>query len=240
MSAKSELTTLQQNSLSSVIAREIEGWILRGKLPMGERINEMQLADAFGVSRSPVREALRVMEAAGLVEALPNRGIYVRHVDTALAIEVYGVRAALFGYAGQLVAERATDGDRRELRGLHEAMSEAAASHSFEAYFPMNFAFHGFIVDTCGNAVLAGQYRALVKQLRLFRARNLMSGNTIAVSHAEHATIVEAIEARDPAAAYRACFEHVEQGKQRVMIHTDTEGEALSSDGLKKKRAAMP
>ncbi|GGD23880.1 FCD domain-containing protein [Aureimonas glaciei] len=217
MTAAAELVLLQKHSLASMLEREIEAMILRGALPVGERINELQLAETFGTSRSPVREALRGLEAAGLVEAVPNRGIFIRRVDTAKALEVYGVRAALFGYAGQLLAETGSAGDRDELLRRHAVMGEAAAAHLFEAYLPLNFEFHDFIVGASGNTVLAAQYRALVKQLRLFRARNLMSGDTLAVSHHEHQAIVDAVVSRDGAAAYRACFDHVEMGRRRLM-----------------------
>ncbi|BDA83355.1 GntR family transcriptional regulator [Aureimonas sp. SA4125] len=229
MTAAAKLVLLQKHSLTSVLEREIEAMILRGAMPVGERINELQLAETFGTSRSPVREALRALEAAGLVEAVPNRGIFIRRVDKAFALEVYGVRAALFGYAGQLLATDGSADDHAELLSRHAAMGEAAAAHRFEAYLPLNFDFHDFIVAASGNTVLAAQYRALVKQLRLFRARNLMSGDTLAVSHREHQTIVDAVVARDGPGAYRACFDHVEMGRQRVIAQSTDESSAAAS-----------
>lgn len=218
-----KLALLQKHSLASQLEDEIERLILQGTLRVGDRINELQLADRFGISRSPVREALRTLEASGLIEAVPNRGIFVRRVETAQALKVYGVRATLFGYAAQLLAEVARPDDLARLQDLHGAMGAAAETHRFEVYFPLNFAFHDFIVEAGGNDVLAAQYRGLVKQLRLFRGRNLMSGDTMAVSHREHAIIVEAVVSRDPAAAYRAAFDHVELGRQRVMARVEIE-----------------
>ncbi|MBC8128751.1 MAG: FCD domain-containing protein [Rhizobiaceae bacterium] len=224
--ALAHLALLQKNSLASTLEREIEGMILRGALPVDARINELQLAETFGVSRSPVRDALRALEAAGLVEAVPNRGLFLRRVDLARAVEVYGVRAALFGYAGQLVAELASEQDIASLRLLHAEMEEAAVAHRFEAYFPLNFAFHDAIVAASGNSVLASQYRALVKQLRLLRGRNLMSGDTLAVSHREHQRIIDAFDARDPQEAYSACFDHVERGRLRLLAREESRGSA--------------
>lgn len=216
-SVRAKLALLQQNSLATQLEAEIERLILEGVLEVGDRVNELQLAERFGVSRSPVREALRTLEASGLIEAVPNRGIFVRRVDTAQALKVYGVRAALFGYAAQLLAEAGSDADLARLVGLHGTLGSAAAAHRFADYFPLNFAFHDFIVEAGGNDVLAAQYRGLVKQLRLFRGQNLMTGDTMEVSHREHQTLVDAVLARDPARAYRAAFDHVEAGRLRVM-----------------------
>ena len=235
-SAHAPLSFLQTRSLSSALEGLIEALIFDGELTIGDRINEAQLAERLGISRSPIREALRALEASGIVEVKPNRGVFVRRLDTAEALEVYGVRAALFGYAGQLLAETAGEAVCHRLLSLQDAMTAAADDHSFEAYFPLNFAFHDFIVEATGNTVLAAQYRALVKQLRLFRARNLMFGDTLAISNREHAAIVAAICAGDPLAAYRACYDHVECGRKRVMARAEQFGEAPPSPSVRDAR----
>lgn len=208
---------IQSTSLAAAIERGIEAMILNGELGVGERVPEMELAERFGVSRSPIREAVRALDAVGLVEVVPNRGAYIRRIELAEAIEVYEVRAALFGQAGRLMVQRGSEEDRRQLRKLHGEMAVAAEAHRFEDYAPLNFAFHELIVDAAGNRTLAAQYRMLVKRLRLFRARNLMFGDTLAHSHREHEAIVGAIDVRDEEAAAAACFAHVEQGRLRLL-----------------------
>jgi DNA-binding GntR family transcriptional regulator len=116
-------------------------------------------------------------------------------------------------------------------------MGEAADDHAFDRYFPLNFSFHELIVDAAGNRTLAAQYRMLVKRLRLFRARNLMFGDTLEVSHREHALIVEAILRRDPEAAGQACFDHVEQGRHRVMERA--KGESETAQDIEAKARAV-
>jgi DNA-binding GntR family transcriptional regulator len=226
---RTSFSLIRNTSLASALEQEIEAMILGGELAVGERIQEFQLAERFKVSRSPVREALRALDAVGIIEVVPNRGAFVRRIEIAEAMEVYEVRAALFAQAGRLMAERASEADLAELEKLHDEMNDAAATHAFERYFPLNFSFHELIVDAAGNRTLASQYRMLVKRLRLFRARNLMFGDTLEVSNREHDTIVRAILQRDMDAAGRACFEHVEQGRRRVTERTKRESAGIAN-----------
>lgn len=223
-SAAHDVSFLRLTSLPMLLEREIESMILDGRLSEGGRINENQLAATFGVSRGPVREALRSLEALGLVELLPNRGVFIRSLDITQVVEMYGVRAALFGYAAQLLAARAAPEVIARLRGMLDEMADAAQAHDFDRYYPLNFAFHDFIVERAGNGVLTAQYRGLVKQLRLYRAGNLMTGNTLELSNEEHARIVAAIEGRDAASAYQTSFDHVERGKERLLARSTPAG----------------
>jgi DNA-binding GntR family transcriptional regulator len=224
-SLRESFSLIRNTSLASLLEREIEAMVLNGELASGERVPEFQLAERFKVSRSPVREALRALDAVGIIEVVPNRGAFVRRIAVEEALEVYEVRAALFAQAGRLMAARGSEESLTELGHLHVMMGEAADDHAFDRYFPLNFSFHELIVDAAGNRTLAAQYRMLVKRLRLFRARNLMFGDTLEVSHREHALIVEAILRRDPEAAGQACFDHVEQGRHRVMERAKGESE---------------
>lgn len=223
-SAAHDVSFLRLTSLPMLLEREIESMILDGRLSEGGRINENQLAATFGVSRGPVREALRSLEALGLVELLPNRGVFIRSLDITQVVEMYGVRAALFGYAAQLLAARTEPEVIARLRGMLNEMADAAQAHDFDRYYPLNFAFHDFIVERAGNGVLTAQYRGLVKQLRLYRAGNLMTGNTLELSNEEHARIVAAIEGRDTARAYQTSFDHVERGKERLLARSAPAG----------------
>jgi DNA-binding GntR family transcriptional regulator len=208
---------LRSHSLPMLLEREIERVILGGEHAPGDRINEKELALRFGISRGPVREALRSLEAGGLVEQIPNRGVFVRRLTASQAADIYEVRAALFALAGRLLAGRATDDDVARLRAFVGAMDQAVASGDYEAYALENFALHEFIVARAGNAVLAAQYLGLVKQLRLYRTRSLMFADAIRASNEEHREMVEAIAARDPERAASAHHAHVATAKIRLM-----------------------
>jgi DNA-binding GntR family transcriptional regulator len=203
--------------LSKMLCDQLEGMILGGELKPGARLNEQKLAHRFGVSRGPIREAVRALEGAGFVESVTNRGVFVRRLTVAEVRELYDVRAALFGLAGRLLAERADDVVVKRLESLLEAMEQAAADRDFDAYYPLNLTFHEAIVDGSGNATLAAQYRAFIKRLNLFRARSLVQGGGLAVSNREHREMVAAIAARDAGWAQEAHWRHVSSAKDRLL-----------------------
>jgi DNA-binding GntR family transcriptional regulator len=211
---------LQKSSLPTLLEQEIERVILNGDFAPGDRIIETEIALRFGTSRGPVREALRALEPSGLIEQIPKRGFFVRRLSTTQAADVYDVRAALFGLAGKLLSERITDEGVAKLKNFISDMDAAVAADDFSRYVMLNFAFHEFIVRGTGNAALAQQYLALIKQLRLYRARSLMFGDSMHASHAEHHIMVDAVVARDPARAHAAHVHHVETAKRRLMSAT--------------------
>lgn len=217
MTAIESPSTLRSASLASELEGRIERMIVAGDLAPGERINENQLAERFGTSRGPIREAVRALEGSGLVTSVRNRGFFVRRLDVQEVREVYDVRAALFALAGRLLAERVTDEQVDRLHGFVSEMEEAARHRDFDAYYPLNLAFHGHILDAAGNATLAGQYRNFVKKLLLFRARSLVQGGGLAVSNREHREMLTAIAARDPSWAHEAHWRHVAAAKDRLL-----------------------
>ncbi len=210
---------LRSHSLPMLLEREIERVVLAGEFNPGDRISEKELAIRFGISRGPIREALRSLEAAGLVEQVPNRGVFVRQLSAEQADEIYEVRAALFALAGGLLAQRASDDEVEHLRRFLRRMNDAVERDDFATYSRENFAFHEYIVERAGNRVLAAQYLSLIKQLRLYRARSLMFGNAMNASSEEHREMVEAIAARDPERAYAAHHRHVATAKERLKSH---------------------
>jgi DNA-binding GntR family transcriptional regulator len=214
--------------LSKVLCDALEALIVNGTMKPGERLNEQQLAQRFGVSRGPIREAVRALEGAGFVEAVTNRGVFVRQLTVAGVRELYDIRAALFGLAGRLLAERADAAMVVQLEAMLAAMEAAAADRDFDAYYPLNLAFHEAIVDGSGNATLAAQYRAFVKRLNLFRARSLVQGGGLAVSNREHREMVSAIAARDPIWAQEAHWRHVASAKDRLLKVVRSEAGSMS------------
>jgi DNA-binding GntR family transcriptional regulator len=213
----SPLEVLRSASLSQAVFVEIERMILRGDFGPGDKLNEKALADRLGVSRGPVREAFQALHARGLVEMVPNRGVFVQRVTRHHAVEIYDVRAALFGGACRLLAERIDRATLAGLQALLAQMDAAGARRDIDAYYPLNLAFHGAIVKGSANATLAETYNGLVSRLHLFRARGLVHGGGFESSNVEHRAIVAALDARDPRAAFEAGYAHVQAGKARIV-----------------------
>src|SRR6476660_8253200 len=128
---------IKSRSLALLIEGEVERMIMAGEIAPGDRSNENQLALRFGVSRGPIREALRSLEAGGLVELKPNRGVFVRSITLAEACDIYEVRAGLFGLAGRLCAQRLSRDEVAEMKRLIVAMEKAAKAKNFDAYYPL-------------------------------------------------------------------------------------------------------
>lgn len=216
----SDLALHKSRTLAGIVQEELERMILGGGFSVGERLNENTLAARLGVSRGPVREACRALAEIGLVELIPNRGVFIREIGDAEAAELYDVGAGLFAVAARLLAEKAPAEDLAALELLLDRM-EAAAGESFDAYYPLNLEFHDLILRATGNARLLAAYRQLVKGLHLFRARGLMRGGGLEVSNAEHRLVVEAIRAGDALGAFEAAYGHVQAGKARMLKASD-------------------
>lgn len=215
------IAQMRENSLSGVVRHEIERLILSGELPTGSRVNENAIALRLGVSRGPVREACRALVELGLLDLIPNRGVFVRRMDRNDVEEVYDLRAGLTGLAGSLLASRITDAEVDRLRLLVEEMDKSAEAGDFRSFYPVNLQFHDIILQLTGNSRLIKGYRALVKEFQLFRTHGLVLSDALRESNQEHHAILAALEQRDSAAAYDASFRHVQHGKQRMFAAFD-------------------
>ncbi|GAB7541725.1 phosphonate utilization associated transcriptional regulator [Cupriavidus sp. CuC1] len=227
----SDIAILQSQSLTTLVQRELEMRIVSGGLLPGARLNEIELAGEFNVSRGPLREAFRALEQAGLLRTEKNRGVFVRAISLEEADEIYALRAVLDEYVGRLLAANITAEGVRELRALIEAMGAASTARDLDEYTRLNLTLHDRMVELAGNRKLVETYRRLVKELTLFRREALSAdSNAIPTSTREHREIVSAIAARDVELAGRLMREHVERGRARmhaaVAAAADLEGGA--------------
>jgi DNA-binding GntR family transcriptional regulator len=229
------IAQLRENSLSGVVRHEIERLILSGELPTGSRVNENAVALRLGVSRGPVREACRALVELGLLDLIPNRGVFVRRMDRHDVEEVYDLRAGLTGLAGSLLASKISDSELERLRTLVDEMDSAAEAGDFRRFYPVNLEFHDVILQLTGNSRLIKSYRSLVKEFQLFRTHGLVQSDALRESNQEHRAILSALESRDARVAYDASFQHVQHGKQRMFAAFDK----LAQAGLTSARQGM-
>lgn len=216
--ADTALALVQRTSLTRLVADSLERLILSGELSPGAKLNELALADRLGVSRGPLREAFRTLEEYGLIRQEKNRGAFVREIALAEAADIYDVRAGLDATAGRLLAQRITPAQLEILRALVAAMRDAAGTDDIERFHALNLGFHDRIIEMTGNRPLWETYRRLVKQLTLFRRRNLLAPRAIPHFAEEHGAIVDLLARRDAEGCAKALFEHAQGGRQRMLM----------------------
>lgn len=188
---------------------QIENGIVTGEFEPGERLDETQLATRYGVSRTPIREALMQLSAIGLVETRPRRGAVVVDPGPQYVLEMFEVMAELEGMAGALAARRHTNEDRDLLTAAHERCGEAALSDDTDSYYYENEVFHHAIYQASHSGFLKDQCAALHRRLRPYRRLQLRVRNRMKVSFEEHRKIVEAILSGDDEAARLLLKGHV-------------------------------
>jgi DNA-binding GntR family transcriptional regulator len=213
-------------TLTNAVQREIERRILTGEIAAGARLTEAPLAEELGVSRGPVREAIRGLIQAGLVDSIANRGGVVRKIEQEEALDLYELRAVLFGFACELVARRRTAEQLAELEASCEEMAAAVSTRDKDRYYQLNLAFHASIMEFCGNRRARANYEGVAKEMHLFRRRALSRVSRITASLTEHRTIVAAIRAGNAEAAFLAGRRHVQHGRERFVATLDQDSDA--------------
>ena len=188
------------------IAEQLEELIATREFEDGSRLDEGQLAARFGVSRTPVREALHMLGAAGLVERRPRRGVFVRNPDPVELVELFELMAELEASCGRFAAARLTE---QGLTLIAAANAECAAAADPDAYYAANERFHQRIYEHCGNRALRDAALRLHKRLRPYRRMQLHLRGRMAQSLEEHEAVVAALRAGDATAAATALRVHV-------------------------------
>jgi DNA-binding GntR family transcriptional regulator len=191
--------------------------IVQGSLPPGSRLNERLLTAQLGVSRTPLREAFKVLATEGLVELLPNRGAIVSAIDPVRIAETLAVMGALEALAGELACTHASDGQVNEIRSLHQEMLANHARGDLAGYFKFNQAIHLKIVKYSGNAVLYQTYRQLNANVRRARYMANLSRERWDAAVREHGEILEALAQRDVARIRVLLAEHLAHKLASVM-----------------------
>ena len=204
--------TLTPRALYEEVAELLRQRIFARELEPGSWIDEMRLAEEYGISRTPMREALKVLAAEGLVTMKVRRGAYVTEVNDKDQRDVYHLLALLEADAASVVAERATDAQLAELQALHAEL-EAAVDHT-ERFFAINEQFHMRVLAIADNRWRDQMVADLRKVMKLNRHNSLLKTGRLAESLQEHRAIVQALLQRDPALSAQRVREHFANGLQ--------------------------
>lgn len=220
-------------SLGVDVARRIEQLIVSGTLRPGERLNEVALARSLGVSRGPVREALRALEKTGLVTVIMNRGAFVRSLDLDEAMEIYEINAVLFGLASSQAAGSLTAAQAFTLRSMVEAMDAAIECDDREDFFQVNSSFHAFILASGRNREAQALYGQFTRKLLLLRRRSFERPGHMQEANREHRSLMEAILAGDGALARSLAEAHARLGRARFLDAIGHAAETTKTTGTK-------
>ena len=197
MDDSQEPTPIIRRPLHEEATDRLRDLIVQGRLAPGARMNERLLTAQLGVSRTPLREAFKVLATEGLVELLPNRGAIVSQMDPVRLSESLAVMGALEALAGELACLSATDAQINEIRALHFEMLAYHARGDLAGYFKFNQAIHLKIVKYSGNAVLFNTYRQMNGNVRRARYMANLSKERWDAAVREHDAILAALSARD-------------------------------------------
>ncbi|MBA4061689.1 MAG: GntR family transcriptional regulator [Verminephrobacter sp.] len=204
--------TLTPKALYEEVAEQLRQRIFRRELEPGSWIDELKIAEEFGISRTPLREALKVLAAEGLVTMKVRRGAYVTEMSEKDLRDVYHLLSLLESDAAGVVAERATPEQQQTLRDLHAELESAAGNR--EAFFSVNERFHMALLDMADNRWRSQMVADLRKVMKLNRHNSLFKQGRIEDSLSEHRAILDAMLSRDAEGTRRAMQAHFAQGLQ--------------------------
>ncbi len=202
--------SLAPRALYQEVAELLRQRIFRRELEPGSWIDEMKLAEEYGISRTPLREALKVLAAEGLVTMKVRRGAYVTEVSETDLADVYHLLALLESDAAGVVAERATDVQLKELLALHQELEAAVGNR--DKFFAINERFHMRLLQIAGNRWRDQMVTDLRKVMKLNRHNSLLKSGRLEESLQEHRAVVEALTKRDAKATVKRMQEHFRNG----------------------------
>lgn len=213
--------SLSQPALYEQVAERLRNRIYSHELVPGTWIDEQKLAEEYGISRTPMREALKVLASEGLVQLKPRRGCYVTELSEEDLDEIFPVMALLEGRVAYEATVKADDKDINTLQGIHDQLENSAKQGNIDGFFEANQDFHQALQQLAGNRWLQKAIDDLRIVVRLTRRDSLRLDGRVAQSLEEHRAILAAIQKRDAAEASRLMHDHLLSGRLALAkLHT--------------------
>ena len=216
MNARAPSKILVLPALYEQVAERLRTRIFAHELQPGAWIDEQDLALEYGISRTPLREALKVLAAEGLVVLKPRRGCYVTELSEQDLDEVFPVMAVLEGKVAELAARRVTSADFDRLTAIHDDLEKHAAANNADRFFEANQRFHDALQNIAGNRYLAQLINDARKVIKLTRRDSLRLDGRLKQSLAEHRDILDALRDKDAAKAQRCMHDHLMSGRKAL------------------------
>ena len=231
-----EVISIPRAALHEQVAQRLRQMLVENRIPPGAKLNERELCEALNVSRTPLREAIKMLAAEGLVELVPNRGAIAVALTEADVINTFEVMAGLESQSGELAAQRITDEELAEIRALHFEMMAAYTRGDLSAYYSLNARIHRAINAAAKNPVLTATYNQVNARLQALRFRSNQDGSKWKRAVGEHEKMIEALSTRDPAAMREVLLTHLTNKRNTVLEQLREDG-AAHGNRLKKAKA---
>lgn len=212
-----EIISIPRQVLHQEVAVRLRQRIVEGQLAPGAKLNERELAELLNVSRTPLREAIKMLAAEGLVELLPNRGAVVAQMSAQDVADTFEVISGLEGQSGELAAQRITEAELAEIRALHYEMMAAYTRRDLPTYYRLNAQIHTQINAAARNPVLAQTWRTVNARLQALRFRSNFDEAKWKRAVKEHERMVELLAERDSAGLRALLAEHLMHKRDAVL-----------------------
>jgi DNA-binding GntR family transcriptional regulator len=213
---KQKIRIDDHRTLRERILFTIRAAIVNGQIPPGTRIMEPELAERFGISRTPIREAIRQLESEGLISVIPRRGAIVASISPQDIANFYELKMILEGHAARLAAKNLTENDLTKMETVNRQIEAASAKKNLSRVLDLHNEFHEIFLRACGNDILHAIVQNLVKQFQRFRLIPVMPGK-IKGSVRQHVEIIEAFRRKDAARAEKLVRKNALYGKNLLL-----------------------
>ena len=223
-----EVIPIPRAALHEQVAHRLRQMLVEGRIPPGAKLNERELSELLNVSRTPLREAIKMLAAEGLVELLPNRGAIAVSLTEADVLNTFEVMAGLEAQSGELAAERITPQELAEIQAMHFEMLAAYTRKDLSAYYTINARIHDAINAAAKNPVLAQVYTQVNARLQALRFRSNQDGEKWKRAVKEHEKMIEALAAHDSGAMREVLLAHL-RNKRDVVLEQLREAQAVGA-----------
>jgi DNA-binding GntR family transcriptional regulator len=212
-----EIISIPRAALHEQVAQRLRQMLVENQIAPGAKLNERELSEVLQVSRTPLREAIKMLAAEGLVELLPNRGAIAVELSEADVLNTFEVMAGLEALSGELAAQRITDAELAEIRAMHFEMLAAYTRRELPAYYRLNSQIHCAINAAAKNSVLTSTYNQVNARLQALRFRSNQDEAKWKQAMAEHDRMIDALGRRDAAAMRTVLAEHLDHKRDVVV-----------------------
>ena len=212
-----EILEISRLTLHDQVLTRLRTLLVEGRIAPGAKLNERELSEQLHVSRTPLREAIKLLAAEGLVDLLPNRGAVAVKLTEADVHHTFELLEALEGLSGELAAQRIQDDELAELRALHYEMLACHARRDLSGYYRLNARIHVGIADAARNPVLAATYRSVNARVQSLRFRTNQDEAKWQTAVLQHEQMIDALAARDASGMRELMVRHLRQKRDTVL-----------------------